>query len=371
MLIQFSVKNFRNFCDWTTFDLTTDKRYTFNENAVSGNVIRHAMLYGGNGEGKSNLGLAMNEIATHLNFVNSRVLDYKNHYLNADSAGSMAEFKYHFVFNGTKVQYHYGKKSSSEVVYEKLWINDELVIEWMAQIAGDSVINLEGSETLEKTLSQNVISALVYVKNNSRLTDNRANNAFMALFEFVSKMIYVKTLNRTSELVGSMSKGLSDVTAQIVNSGVDKFEAFLNELGISCQLAVHNGLESPTIVSVHRNRKIVFFETASSGTIALAMLYCWLERMDGQQVSFAYVDEFDAFYHQKLAKTIVKRISKIVNQTVLSTHNTGVMSNDLLRPDCYFELKSEKIEPLYALSDRELRKAHNLEKLYRAGAFDE
>ena len=371
MLIQFSVKNFRNFCDWTTFDLTTDKRYTFNENAVCGNVIRHAMLYGGNGEGKSNLGLAMTEIANHLNLVNPRVLDYNSHYLNADSASPMAEFKYCFLFNETKVQYHYGKSNSSQVVYEKLRIDDELVIEWTVEDSGASLISLEGTETLEKDLSSNVISALVYVKNNSRLTDTRANNAFMALFEFVNKMVYIKTLNRTSELVGSMTKGLTDVTAQIVSSGVAKFEAFLNDLGITCRLAVYEGLVAPTIVSVHKSRKIGFFETASSGTISLAVLYCWLERMDSEDISFAYIDEFDAFYHQKLAKIIVRRISDVKNQTVLSTHNTGVMSNDLLRPDCYFELKSEQIKPLYALSDRELRKAHNLEKLYRAGAFDE
>ena len=48
----------------------------------------------------------------------------------------------------------------------------------------------------------------------------------------------------------------------------------------------------------------------------------------------------------------------------MTTHNTGVMSNDLLRPDCYFIL-DKTIKPITALTGKELRKAHNLEKIYK------
>ena len=57
-------------------------------------------------------------------------------------------------------------------------------------------------------------------------------------------------------------------------------------------------------------------------------------------------------------------------QIILTTHNTDIMSNDILRPDCYFEIK-DKVTPLADLTDKDLRKAHNLQKMYKAGAFNE
>ena len=46
------------------------------------------------------------------------------------------------------------------------------------------------------------------------------------------------------------------------------------------------------------------------------------------------------------------------------------MSNDLLRPDCYFLLKDNKIKAISDLTEKELRQAHNLQQMYKAGAFN-
>ena len=54
----------------------------------------------------------------------------------------------------------------------------------------------------------------------------------------------------------------------------------------------------------------------------------------------------------------------------MSSHNTMLLGNDLLRPDCAFELRNNRIAALSELTDRgELRQGHNIEKMYRAGAF--
>ena len=46
------------------------------------------------------------------------------------------------------------------------------------------------------------------------------------------------------------------------------------------------------------------------------------------------------------------------------------MSNDLLRPDSYFLLENNKIQAISDLTEKELRQAHNLQKMYKAGAFN-
>ncbi|NRA85601.1 MAG: ATP-binding protein, partial [Gammaproteobacteria bacterium] len=149
------------------------------------------------------------------------------------------------------------------------------------------------------------------------------------------------------------------------------FEQFLNEAGIDCKLKV-SGIKNDEFIEFEFNSKSIEFSVvASTGTMSLGIFYYWWLKLESGKLQFAYIDEFDAYYHFSLSKLIVKKLSTVDCQCILTTHNTGIMSNELLRPDCYFEINAQKISPLYQLSDRELRKAHNLEKMYRAGAFDE
>ena len=88
------------------------------------------------------------------------------------------------------------------------------------------------------------------------------------------------------------------------------------------------------------------------------------------QASFVFIDEFDAFYHFKLAFEVCKQLFNLDCQVFTSSHNTYLMTNDLLRPDCNFILQNNKIKPLQACTEKELRFGHNIEKLFRGGAFE-
>ncbi|MDR2098347.1 MAG: ATP-binding protein [Spirochaetaceae bacterium] len=85
---------------------------------------------------------------------------------------------------------------------------------------------------------------------------------------------------------------------------------------------------------------------------------------------FLFIDEFDVFYHQELSKFVVDELKKNSRQVILTTHNTGIMTNDLLRPDCYYLMFKDRIKSIASLTDKELRFGNNIEKMYRAGAFD-
>lgn len=90
-----------------------------------------------------------------------------------------------------------------------------------------------------------------------------------------------------------------------------------------------------------------------------------------EKASFVFIDEFDAFYHFEFSESVQKRLGKISGvQIFTTTHNTDLMSNDLLRPDCYFLLKDNKIKAISDLTEKELRQAHNLQQMYKAGAFN-
>jgi len=372
MLTNFSVKNFRCFKDWTSFDFTSDKKYEFNESAVSDEVIQHAMLYGENGEGKTNIGSALLEIISHVSQKKVKYPTYEGAYLNSQSGSDVAEFKYVFKFNNKLVSYSYGKDESTEIVYEKFGIEGKVLLEWDKSISNIAKIDLEGAESLNKELSENISSLISYVINNASLSDTENNYLFLKFTEFVGKMVFFKTMSSVNQFAGAIPYKHKSLSEQIINEyGVDTLESFLIENGIECKLSTYDSVDGKKITDISGSKPIDFFSIASSGTFALTILFVWLEKMKNNEISFAYIDEFDAFYHHKLAKNIASKISKLPIQTVLSTHNTSIMTNNILRPDCYFEIKNKIIKPLYKLSDRELRKAHNLEKMYRSGAFDE
>ena len=93
--------------------------------------------------------------------------------------------------------------------------------------------------------------------------------------------------------------------------------------------------------------------------------------------SFVYLDEFDAFYHEKTAAKVVEMLQKVQSQVILTTHDSNLLSNDLIRPDCAFKMLPEyknsdsyEMGPLSSRTEKELRQALNIPKMFRAGAFD-
>jgi len=384
MLVSVSIKNFRNFDDWFEFDLKTTKNYEFNEHAVANGVVKHAMIYGQNGGGKSNLGLAVLDITCHLNDMasNSALAGLYSNYLNANSCEALAEFKYCFKFDGIDVTYLYGKKDVNTVVYERLEVNGKAYIELDRRISSVAVFELKGTENLKRDLSGSTISALKYVNANAILEDSVEGKAFKCLMSFVKGMVFFRTLSKRSEHHG-VEVEIKRISKEIIDAGYLKdFEDFLNESGVECHLAESGPKGDERIDFVFDGRNVEFSLAASSGTQSLGIFYFWWLKLKQGELTFAYIDEFDAFYHHALAKKVVKRLSSLSCQTILTTHNTSIMSNDLLRPDCYFEVKGnvsfrnkgvitdksgEKpgMYPFFSLVNKELRKAHNLEKIYK------
>ena len=112
-----------------------------------------------------------------------------------------------------------------------------------------------------------------------------------------------------------------------------------------------------------------FFRVASNGTKALYTFFYWMKT--ATDVSLMFIDEFDAFYHYELAEVIVKLLEQMPSsQTILTSHNTNLLSNRIMRPDCYFILSENKLTSFANATRRELREGHNLEKLYMSGEFN-
>nr|WP_279085969.1 ATP-binding protein [Comamonas thiooxydans] len=369
MLKKFEVSNFKNFGVNLEFDLSKTNGYEFNKECVVNGLVNKALVYGYNGVGKSNLGFAIFDLISHTTDRYNSAHSYKN-YLYAGAVCEMAVFKYTFMVGGGEVYYEYGKSDLETIVYERLVINGSDFASVDRRNSTAVEINARGAETLKRDLGESQISIVQYIKNNSLLEESFDNDCFKAFLTFVDGMLFFRSLDQNNYI--GFEQGSNGIQKDIISKGqVEDFEKFLNDAGIECKLTAVTGEDEPYIALDFNNRKIKFFECASQGTKSLALFYYWYQRLKGadSKVTFLFVDEFDAFYHYSLSILIIKLLRDIKSQVIITTHNTSVMTNELLRPDCYFFIDAKGIHSLSNSTPKELREAHNIEKMYRAGAF--
>lgn len=370
MIAKFEVKNFKNFNEWFSFDLTDTKQYAFKPECVNNGIVSKALVYGPNGVGKSNLGFAMLDITLHLKDRHSISKSYEN-YLPVGSEKEIAEFKYHLVFEEDEVIYEYGKSDWDELVYESLTINNELVLYYDRRSDDQlATIKLKGTETLKNDMGESKISLITYVKNSSILDENKQNELFRLFLKQVDGILFFRLLQDYRSI--GFESSYKTLNEYLIKDGdIDDLQNFLEKAGIVCKLELVESEDKPQIMFVSNGKKVPFAKIASTGTASLCNFYFWLKQLESNpSISFIYIDEFDAFYHHELSKLVVNSLSQLPAQIVLTTHNTSIMSNDILRPDCYFLMGPERIETLANRTPKELRSAHNIEKMYRAGAFN-
>lgn len=368
MITKFSVSNFKGFNSEFTFNLQDTNGYVFNKESIKNGVVNNAIVYGHNGVGKSNLGLAIFDIIGHLTDKETNESEY-SFYLNALNGSKTAKFHYEFLFNSNKVIYEYEKTAHKTVISESFLINDKVFAHLDRKKSEIATVNFKGTESLKKEITNKDLSLLKYIKNNSVLEENINNETFLCFFKFIERMLFFRSLK--DNLYLGLEVGERNLSDDIIEKdNIKDFEKFLNSADIECNLSVIKELGKSILAFDFNGKTIPFFRIASQGTKALALFYYWFQRLrEENTVSFLFIDEFDAFYHHKLSALIVEELKKTRIQFILTTHNTSIITNDLLRPDCYFLMNKESIRSLAKSTSKELREAHNIEKMYKADSF--
>ena len=371
MLKEFSVKNFKNFEGRATLELDHPANYEFNKEVIKNNCITKAIIYGINGSGKSNLALAIFDIILHLTD-KERALDKYQLYNNLRSGKEAVEFEYLFLFDGIEVRYLYSKKAPLSLLKEELFIDGIEVLKY-DHVLQKGFSKLKGTETLQINATSmpemQSLSRVKFVKSNAILEDDSINRAFISFTSFVDRMLmfYSLTENRYQGLI----VGPESYTQGIINAGkIKDFESFLKTQGVYYDLVAIDVNGNSELFCRFSGGQVPFVSIASTGTRSLALFYYWYIKMN--DASFVYIDEYDAFYHFELAQEIIRLVKKLSNtQIILSTHNTDLISNDLLRPDSYYLISNNTIRSFDKITNKELRRAHNIQKMYKAGAFNE
>lgn len=370
MLQKFRVTGFKNFSSTIEFDLTSGN-YSFNNEAVKNNILTTAVIYGDNASGKSNLGLAIMDIITHLTDNEKNSNDYKKHFLNLETEPEFAIFEYVFNFNNHIVEYNYAKKNYDDIVSEELFIDGDLMIKYNKETQNKYINLKNGSEiNFEKLRNDQSLVKLAYVYSTGTNSNTETkDNIFNQFMRFVDSMLSFDSI------YGNHYQGYTTGSGNIAETIIEKnkvkeYQEFLSDLGINYDLFEKEIDDTKHIYARFPSGKEAnFFSIMSKGTVALSLFFMWyMQMIDG--IQFMFIDEFDSYFHHSVSKQLIEKLKQSPTQVILTTHNTANMSNQILRPDNYFTIINNKINNIAVRSGRELRQAHNIEKMYRAGSFD-
>jgi len=364
MLKKFEVSGYRNFKDNFVLDFSDVRDYQFNKHCIKNNLLNNIIIYGKNAVGKTNFGRAIFDIKS--NFQRELVPFERDDesYLNADTESGYAQFDYIFTIDNIDVTYVYRKERESKLLYEKLSLGEEIVFEFDHENKIKMVDNLGkiNAETLNWEFVDNEISVISYIVNNTQLS---SFEILGKLYRFIKGMQLIRGSNsRLSFAVCSRT-----VSYILENNMVDQFQQFLNKFGVDEELIEISIGTGEKILCFKHKKPIPFIENCSSGTISLVQLFNWIMKIS--DLTFLYMDEFDAFYHYELSEKVIQMFGEIDNcQTIATSHNTNLLSNKIMRPDCFFIMTKEKLSSIVNATNRELREGHNLEKLYMSGEFE-
>lgn len=381
MLKKFQVSNYRNFRDTITIDFGKTGGYHFNQDCVTNQMISKMIIYGRNATGKTNLGEALFDIRKNLlGFIMGG--SDKGIFLNADSNEQYAQFVYVFQFDNNEVTYKYRRSDEYSLADEELLLNDSrcfycdyltdsFTFPNLSSLDAETAVVDRFLQSLaapdeESSAMSHTPAFLRWLINNTAL---QPNAVLLKLSDYVNRMSF---MSANASLVMWPSKMIQKFIDLLEDpKELSGFETFLNAMGIEGKLVCEKTPDGRTQLYFKHEKLIPFFETASSGTMSAFNFY---RRLKYNKVpSLLYLDEFDAFYHYEMSENVVRLLKVIFPQcqVIFTSHNTNLLTNRLLRPDCLFILsRTGQLTALCDATTRELREGHNLEKMYISGEFD-
>ena len=376
MLKKFMVKNYKNFEKEVCLDFEKTAGYQFSTDCITDGLISKMLIYGKNATGKTNLGSAVMDIRAMLSDAIPGA--ETEAFLNADSEEDAATFSYIFDFDGQEMVYRYAKFSDYRLKWEKLEINATLIFECNFSERKLVFPHLEAVEAETANVERYVrvleagegeqllLPFLRWLISNMALPDD---SLLVKLLNYVRSMTMVTTGNALMRVRFASSTFFKRLEQE---NKLEELEDFFNAMGINCRLVLKKLPDGQIELYFSHKKLVPFLKNASSGTLALLDIYRKIV-VAIEKASFVYLDEFDAFYHYEMAENLVRFFKRKFpgSQIIMTSHNTNLMNNRLMRPDCLLILSGEgTLTALCDATERELREGHNLEKMYVSGEFE-
>lgn len=139
---------------------------------------------------------------------------------------------------------------------------------------------------------------------------------------------------------------------------IEGLNSFLSKFGSSYRVSCGNIMDYDELCC-----------EVTKGELALIEYYAWKFLLPSD-TSLVLLDFPDAFLDFKSARILFEDLNAFTCQTIMTTNNVTLLANDITRPDCCFISTKDYVRSLDKSTDKEIRIAHNLEKMYVSGVFE-
>lgn len=420
MLIEFKFSNFRSFRDETVLSMKATGLSTFKDSLLSYGHLRllpGIAIYGKNGGGKSNvirafwLGVQFIRNAQRTQHENAEV-PVSPFLLNDYSKNKPTSFEYTYVMNGKKYIYgfsatkdkivseylYHSPKGQKAIVFERKgqkfkFTEQKAKRELISEIVSENQLYFSIACTMNDIECSSamhwfrnyVLFSRDYSDIPKQLLDySNDSNMLQAITNYAKEAdfgIYNIQFDFNSQEISDLDNFSSEIPTRMKTALIN-FMQILSETSNNSEVRLKMG--EVTATSYHRgkteigNEEIYSLDLSdeSDGTRKLIAIAPAIESAL-KNGGVLFVDEIEQELHPMLVDFIIAKFQNPSSnpnaaQIVFTTHNTELMSEELIRKDqIYFVDKnqSDGSSELYTISDFATKTSDNIRKGYLLGKY--
>lgn len=376
MLTKITLDNFKSFKNKTTIDLTKTNYTILPQNVAEGGVLKGCIFVGANASGKSTIILGVKLL---LDFLFSERNLNSGIFLCMFGDNPRYSLSYEFLIEKKTVKYSFEVDAGKNMISEKLWLDDALMLERMglsakSYIAEDGGVNYDETDVGKDTL---FLRTLYF---NTKFASSPVLSAWM---DYLKNSIYI---NMFAKAIISYGKAEVSVARYLDMGGCESINHFFDEYNFEQKIEYEHssrGGNVQFVVGEDDSKKDVFFkrkgievpipfaEESLGNQNLLSILPAFLNVI--KNGGMLLIDEFSSGFHNELENLMVKYFMEKAEhaQMLFVSHSTNLLSNSILRPDQEYsvEFRNENGSSVKRFSSEQPRSAQNIEKMYVSGVF--
>jgi len=413
MIEEFSFGNFKSFKELQSLNMTAAKIKSKNTDIDRTNLItvndklsllKSKAIYGANASGKSNV---VKVLDVFINIVKSSVKD-ENVLMKVDSFRLSTETEdtptfFQLIFRIGGVKYRYGFESDSKIIHSE-WLystpNQREVSLFIRD--GDEIIDIKQNNFKEGALLMSFFdggkNVNLFRKNSlflSTVASFGVGELSRSIIEYFSSILFINGIGHSNMFNSAIERFKDDRMRDFVSKFLKSGDVGINDLGI---IEYTKNSEGDIEVADDRNKENEIYKTVLSARrkydeglkeIGDALFVLSSQESEGTKKMFELgpyiydalkngktivIDEFDARFHPLLTKKIVELFNseESTAQLIFTTHDTNLLSSDLLRRDQIDFVEKDKYgaSHLYTLVQfKGIRNTASFEKDYIHGKY--
>ena len=376
MLTKITLDNFKSFKNKTTVDLTKTNYIILPQNVADNGVLKGCIFVGANASGKSTIILGVKLL---LDFLFSERNLNSGIFLCMFGDSPRYSLSYEFLIEGKTVKYSFEVDASKNMIFEKLWLDDALMLERMglsakSYIAESNGVNYDETDVGKDTL---FLRTLYF---NTKFASNSVLNEWM---DYLKNSIYI---NMFAKRIISYGKVDVSVSRYLDKTGCESINRFFDEYNFEQNIEYNHssmGGNVRFVVGEDSSEKDIFFKRKGievpipfageslGNQNLLRILPAFLNVI--QNGGMLLIDEFSSGFHNELESLMVRYFMEKSDraQMLFVSHSTNLLSNSILRPDQEYsvDFQAENGSSVRRFSSEQPRSAQNIEKMYVSGVF--